>query len=93
MISITELPKLPKLPKLPQSLKYLDCSDCPNLLIQRNEGESIQDYDARWEEWREKKRTQERCLAIKEELMAAAWHPRRVERWINECGIEVLDVM
>jgi hypothetical protein len=32
-------------------------------------------------------------LAIKEELMAAAWHPRRVERWINECGIEVLDVM
>lgn len=82
-----------ELPPLPPSLRELDCSNCPNLIIQRLKGESIQDYSARWEEYRNKKRIQERCLSIKEELMAAAWHPRRIERWINTCGIEVLDVM
>ena len=37
-----------------------------------------------------KKRTMARCAAIKEDLMAAAWHPSRVNRW-NEAGM--LDVM
>jgi hypothetical protein len=38
----------------------------------------------------EKKRSLERCNSIKEELMASAWHPKRVERWL-EAG--VLDAM
>lgn len=98
---ITELPPLPdsllefgcqntlltELPSLPSSLTWLNCSDCPNLIIQRTEGESIQDYNKRWEEWREEQlsntRCQSRCLAIKEELIAAAWHPDRVEQWLE----------
>lgn len=40
------------LPVLPAGLLHLDCSDCPYLLIQRNEGESIDDYEARWKEVR-----------------------------------------
>ena len=110
--SITELPQLPdslevlccgstpitELPSLPPSLIELDCSDCPNLLIQRNEGESIQDYGKRWDDIREerkelesKQRCVERCLSVKEELMAAAWHPNRVERWLEIGGFEMLD--
>ena len=110
--SIIKLPQLPdslevlccqntpitELPPLPSSLTELDCSDCLNLLIQRNEGESIQDYNKRWENMREerkelesKQRCVERCLTVKEELMAAAWHPNRVEKWIEAYGIEVLD--
>jgi hypothetical protein len=38
-----------------------------------------------------RKRSQERCAAIKEELMAAAWHPRRVAAWL-EAGIETEDM-
>jgi hypothetical protein len=29
-------------------------------------------------------KARERCQIIKEDLMAAAWHPRRVERWLQE---------
>lgn len=39
----------------------------------------------------EKQRIQERCKAIREDLMAAAWHPRRVEKWLNTGGFELLD--
>ncbi len=35
----------------------------------------------------------ERIQPFKEELIAAALHPRRVERWINEYGIDVLDAL
>ena len=41
----------------------------------------------------EKKRNQDRCLAIKEDLMAAAWHPRRVEKWLEIGGFELLDAL
>lgn len=37
-------------------------------------------------------RTTFRMNALKEELMAAAWHPKRVEAWLNQ-GEEVLDMM
>jgi hypothetical protein len=104
--NITELPSLPQtleyldcgntniteLPSLPDTLEYLDCSRCP-LILQRKEDESIQDYNARWEEWRNMKRNQARCRAVRDDLLAAALHPRRMERLIDAYGIEVLDVM
>jgi hypothetical protein len=80
------------LPPLPSTLRYLCCDDCP-LLIQQREYETIHEYNVRWESLREKLRIQARCLAVKEELMAAAWHPQRVERWIEAYGIEILDTM
>jgi hypothetical protein len=36
----------------------------------------------------EKRRALARCAAIKEELMAAAWAPARVERWLEAGGID-----
>jgi hypothetical protein len=41
----------------------------------------------------EKKRVQERCKVIKEDLMAAAWHPRRVEKWLETGGFDLLEAM
>ena len=41
----------------------------------------------------EKKRVQERCSLIKEDLMATAWHPRRVEKWLETGGFELLEAI
>ncbi len=96
--TITYLPSLPaslkkffcsitqitSLPSLPNSLTDLYCKNCPNLLLQREEGESVQNYESRWKSFREKI-TRDRCLqcckAIKEELMAVTWHPDRYLQW------------
>lgn len=105
---ITYLPELPKhlmtlwcnntmlttLPHIPVTLQYFFCYKSP-LILQREEGESVPDYNRRWREWREdqasKPRVQERTRVLKEELMMEAWHPDRVERWL-EAGVE-LDCM
>jgi hypothetical protein len=41
----------------------------------------------------EKTRTQERSQIIKEELIAKALHPNRVERWLEIGGFELLDTL
>ena len=87
---------LTALPELPPSLQYLDCP-CTPLILQRATGESIPDYNRRWRAWREeqvvKKRAQERCAIIKEELVAAAWAPKRVEKWLEVGGFELLEAL
>jgi hypothetical protein len=35
----------------------------------------------------------QRCAAVKEELVAAAWTPARVERWLAVGGPELLDAL
>lgn len=101
---LTSLPELPStlkrlfcnntllttLPELPD-LEALSC-DNTRIALQREEEESIRDYILRLRVWIEelamKKRNQERCFAVKEELMAAAWHPNRIERWLD-AGVEL----
>ena len=105
---ITSLPELPDslqllwcsntqittLPELPDTLQSIACEKNP-LLLERKEGESIQDYNLRWREWREEKasreRSQERCKEIKESLIAELWHPRRVEKLLELGGFEMLE--
>jgi hypothetical protein len=43
--------------------------------------------------WRMGQPLRDRCAVYKEELMAAAWHPRRVERWLEAGGIEMLEML
>jgi hypothetical protein len=56
------------------------------------EGESLDSYRARWNAWWDEKEHEERArarsAAVKEELVAAAWAPARVERWL-EAGLEL----
>ncbi len=72
-------------------LRELQC-DNTSLLISRGEEESLESYRARWNAWWDEKesmeRLQARCAALKEDLMAAAWAPARVERWL-EAGVEL----
>ena len=45
-----------------------------------------------FETWRQTARAsiQSRAIIYSEELIAAAWHPRRVERWVEHYGIDVM---
>ena len=48
--------KITEFPELPATLKYLFCVNCPNLLIQMEENETISEYEARWKVVRESRR-------------------------------------
>ena len=82
------------LPELPTGLNDLSCSNTP-LIIQQNFGETLQAYNLRWRAWREeqasKKRSQERCSLLKEDIIAEVWHPRRVEKLLETGGYELLE--
>jgi len=82
---------LTTLPHIPITIHYFLTYNSPLILV-RGDDESIQSYNQRWREWREdqasKPRVQERTLLLKEELMMEAWHPDRVERWLN-AGVEL----
>lgn len=45
------------------------------------------------QEFDDEKSIQARCRLIKEELVAAAFHPRRVETWLEIGGQDLLDMM
>jgi hypothetical protein len=49
-------------------------------------------HDAR-EEQERRVRAQERCWAVKEELMATALHPQRIERWLEAGGWDLVDAL
>ena len=59
------------------------------------EEDFIKNIDA----WFRRRRTafyeeqQARMSVIRTDLMAAAWHPRRVEFWLNQGGFEMLEMM
>jgi hypothetical protein len=82
---------LTTLPELPVSIAYLYCYNSP-LILQRGDEEDFRAYNLRWRAWREehvsKPRIQERTLLLKEDLMMEAWHPDRVERWLD-AGLEL----
>jgi hypothetical protein len=86
--------QITELPPLPAGLEELYCAGCP-LVLQRKEGESISDYEARWRIYREEKasrlRCQERCRMLEEDLIAEAMHPRRIEKILNAGGFEALE--
>lgn len=96
-LHITSLPELPaglqrldcsrtqitSLPELPATLQFLYCYRTP-LLLQREEDETITDYNLRWREWREKEakeRITARTKVVKEEMMMVFWHPDRYDKW------------
>lgn len=60
------------LPELPSSLIYFNCTNSP-LLIQKDNNESIDDYNSRWRELEIRMRNQKRCVEIKRELMEVTW--------------------
>lgn len=101
---ITELPSLPtglkeldcsstritKLPPLPTGLKELHCWYCPSI-PKRGVDERMEDYISRVREHESRLRCQERCKAVKDDLVMEVMHPRRIERLLEAGGWEVLE--
>jgi Leucine-rich repeat (LRR) protein len=86
----------------PPELHLLLCREFPTFLPRNNKG-YLYDVQQRWREWRvyqrgqwikeelSKHRIQKRSRLLKEDLVAAVWHPRRVEKLVEQHGMEVLD--
>jgi len=103
---LTSLPALPdslellnceytmiaEVPELPEKLKYFITTQCL-LLPQRVYFETPIQYINRIKELGSKKRIQARTRLLFPDLMAAAWHPRRVEAWLAIGGLELLESM
>lgn len=71
-----------KIPNVPKSLKTF-YSNIMNLQ-QRHYDESFEEFKKRLIEYIEqesKKNSIQRCKAVKEELMAITWHPKRYQSW------------
>ena len=75
-----------QLPDLPKSLKWLVCGVIrPDDMTMEAFIDTIRDWQ---EQPRSKQRTQERGRIIKEDLMKAVWHPRRVEKWLKAGALD-----
>lgn len=95
--NITELPDLPpsllslqiddtkiqELPLLPNELSQIKCD--PALALPKSSAADVYDQEGeKLKEFIEQHKmllAKKRCVAVKEELIAAVWHPKRMEFW------------
>ena len=87
---------LRELPYLPEKLSWLELQRSrvvqDGLAPEAGDTERMSDYATRVRTWWTACLQKERFDALHEELMAAAWHPDRVSKWLSH-GEEVLDMM
>ena len=81
-ISETPIRCLPDLARL----SNIYTSKCHELLIHQEKEESIYEYNERWAVLRDRNRCVQRARLWKEGIIAAVWHPRNVERWLEIGG-------
>ncbi len=81
---------LSDLPELPETLQVLITTRCWNLPLHRMDEESEKEYLERWREYQSMQRVQARMAILKEELLAAAFHPDRIGPLIRHHGVAVL---
>jgi len=86
---------LPEIPDSVQEIWYAGCTG----LRPRDLWEGPENYwdMPKWlraeQEKVRKVRIQKRTRDLRQEIVAAAYHPRRVEKWLEQCGFDFLDVM
>lgn len=85
-----------ELPYLPDGLLHLDMvgsiAEREGFLPERLDTVNILEYTETARKWWNACLRRERYETLQEELMAATWHPKRVEAWLT-AGEEVLDMM
>ncbi len=77
-------------PNIPPSVVFTNWTQIEGLA--RTHHETLHDYVARLRSF-EEHRARERCRALKEEIVMAAWHPSKVEKWLEIGGHECLEMM
>ncbi len=98
VLDIRGCEKLKTLPEIPDSVEEIWYEGCTGLQP-RELWSGPENYWSmpKWlredQEEETKVRIQKRTRALRQEIVAAAYHPRRVERWLEECGWDFLDVM
>ncbi len=74
-LSVENCTRLRTLPAtIPPSVRALLTRGCSSLMVRRAPMEDVRAYRARWAHWW-------RQRSYREELIAAAWHPRRLLNW------------
>jgi len=98
VLDIRGCKNLKTLPEIPDSVEEIWCTGCTNL---RPRWIVDQGY-AYWnvaklfrthQQTEIRERVQKRTRALRQEIVAAAYHPRRVERWLEQRGFDFLEVM
>jgi hypothetical protein len=89
---------LKTLPEIPDSVKEIWCGGCDRLRptwIRENASNywDIPKWIRAEQEKVVKERVQKRTRELRQEIVAAAYHPKRVEKWLEQCGFDFLDVM
>lgn len=100
VLDIQNCKKLKELPDFPDSLEELWAGGCDNLPDEIGYSFNYSDLP-RWIRIQQKKkrdaesreRVQKRCRMLRQEIVAAAYHPRRVERWLEMKGWDFLEEM
>ena len=86
--------KITEIPPIPEDLWIFSLVNCANLIIQREPGDSLLDYNERWNDYREdqsRMRCQDRNQVIKEDLIAEFWNPSRVEKMLKQGRWDLVD--
>lgn len=98
VLDIRGCKNLKTLPEIPDSVEEIWCVGCTNL---RPRWIVEQGY-AYWnvaklfrthQQTEIRERIQKRTRALRQEIVAEAYHPRRVERWLEQRGFDFLEVM
>ena len=96
VLDIQNCKKLRTLPPLPDTLKELwagGCDRLPHELGSQFVAELVAENARYHQKAESRERQQKRCRALRQEIVAAAYHPRRVERWLELKGWDVLEEM
>ena len=98
VLDIRGCKSLKTLPEIPDSVREIWCGGCDSLRPTwiREHASNYWDLPT-WiraeQEKARKNRIQKRTRELRQEIVAAAYHPRRVEKWLKQCGFDFLDVM
>ncbi len=98
VLDIRGCKKLKTLPEIPDSVKEIWCGGCDSLRPTWIREHAVNYWDIpKWlraeQEKERKNRIQKRSRELRQEIVAAAYHPRRVERWLEQRGWDILEEM
>ncbi len=98
VLDIRGCKKLKTLPEIPDSVEEIWCAGCSSLRPRYIVEDAFSYWDVpksfrAYQQKEIRERIQKRTRELRQEIVAAAYHPRRVERWLEQCGFDFLDVM